>query len=376
MKERLAGLLGQLVGINSVSPTLAGGPGEGEIAAFVASYLEERGLKPELQEPAPGRPNVVATIEGRNRDASLLLNAHLDTVGTDGMDAPFQLRREGDRLYGRGAYDMKGSVAVMLLLADHFARNRPPIDLLLTFVADEEDKSLGMEYVARSWLPQQKTIPAGGIFLEPTELSIGVCHKGFAWFEIEVAGRAAHGSRPEQGVDAIFPLAAGLGELERIQTGLRIGEAHRHLGRPTLHVGTIRGGSALSVIAAEAHLAWERRTIPGEAPDAPDLEFERVISAVERAPGNHTVSGRKLFERAPHEVEETSLPVQRLQSASPRSSLSGCSFWADSALGARAGIPSVLFGPLGHGAHAVDEWVSLESLETVYRVVRSVVEDW
>ena len=172
-------VLSELVGINSINPTLSSGPGEDEISEFVAHYLTKVGFRPEIQPVEPRRKNVVAVIPGAGHESPLLLNAHLDTVGVDGIDDPFNLRREGDKLYGLGAYDMKGSIAIMLLLAEYFSRHQSPMDILLTFVADEEDKSLGMEYLVKKWLPEMSSLPIGGIFLEPTEQHIGVSHKGF-----------------------------------------------------------------------------------------------------------------------------------------------------------------------------------------------------
>lgn len=366
-------VLSKLVEINSINPTQSSGPGEDEIAEFVAQYVKKLGLKPETQPVGHNRKNVVAVIPGVRHENPLLLNGHLDTVGVEGIDNPFSLRREGDRLYGLGAYDMKGSVAVMLLLAGYLSQHKPPVDILLTFVADEEDKSLGMEYLVEKWLPERSTLPIGGVFLEPTEQDIGVSHKGFVWYEIEVIGKGAHGSRPAEGIDAILPLNAALAELSRIQTEQLSDKGDPLLGRASLHAGIIEGGTALSVIPSRSRLQWERRTLPGESHKEFDLELEQVIQAVRNMPGNHKVRGREIFARPPYEVSHQAHIVRRLQDVSPQSKLVGVSFWADSALAGIAGIPSVLFGPIGHGAHSVEEWVSLKSLVHVYEVLRQLV---
>ena len=352
MENSIVDLLSKLVRVNSVNLTLSHGPGENEIATFIRRRLDELELGPQIQTIAPDRYNVIAVVSGANPGKSLLLNGHLDTVGVEGMDDPFILRQEGDRLYGRGAYDMKGSLAVMLLLAEYFTRHPPPLDILLTFVADEEDKSLGMDYLVKKWLPDISPAPIGAIFLEPTEEDIGVCHKGFSWYELEVAGKAAHGSRPEEGIDAILPLRSALNELHKIQADLLNREADPLLGHATLHSSTIAGGTELSVIPGYSHLQWERRTLPGESEQDLDLELERTVRAVENHPGNHEVKGRKLFRRPPYRVPDDAEILSRLQKASPQSASVGFSFWADSALAGKAGIPSVLFGPIGHGAHA------------------------
>ncbi|UCD78339.1 MAG: M20/M25/M40 family metallo-hydrolase [Desulfobacterales bacterium] len=373
MEKQFISLLSQLVGINSVNSTLSAGPGEEELAKFVLNYLHKLNINAEIQTLGPGRANVVARIPGIRQETSILLNSHLDTVGVEGMAAPFALRQQEDRLYGRGAYDMKGSVAVMLLLADFFIRHPPPLDILLTFVADEEDQSVGMAYLVNKWLLKVSPPPRGAIFLEPTEEEIGVRHKGFNWYELEVTGKAAHGSRPAEGIDAILPLRSALNELNRIQQDLIERDPDSLLGYATLHSSTIEGGTELSVIPSHSRLRWERRTLPGESQQDLSREMERVLQAVKNHPGGHAATARELFVRRPHSIPADAWILKRLQKASPRSSTVGISFWADSALSAQAGIPSVLFGPIGHGAHAADEWVSLKSLVRVYDVLKELI---
>jgi acetylornithine deacetylase len=376
MENSIVDLLSELVQINSVNLTLSHGPGENEIAKYIRHHLDELELGPEIQIIAPDRHNVIAVVSGSNPGKSLLLNGHLDTVGVEGMDDPFILRQEGDRLYGRGAYDMKGSLAVMLLLAEYLTHHPPPLDILLTFVADEEDKSIGMDHLVEKWLPDISPPPFGAVFLEPTEEDIGVCHKGFSWYELEVAGKAAHGSRPEEGIDAILPLRSALNELNKIQADLLNREPDPLLGHAALHSSIIAGGTELSMIPRNSHLQWERRTLPGESEQDLERELERTVRAVGNHPGNHEVKGRKLFLRPPYRVPDNAEILSRLQKASPQSSSVGFSFWADSALAGKAGIPSVLFGPIGHGAHAVDEWVSLKSLLNVYETLKRLILDF
>jgi acetylornithine deacetylase len=372
MQDQLVAILRELVAINSINPTLSGGPGESEIAEFVRSWLSRLGFDAEVQTVTAGRANIVALVRGKATGPAVLLNGHMDTVGVEGMPSPFVLRREGDRLYGRGAYDMKGSVAVMLALAERWARHPPGRDVWLTFSCDEEDRSLGTESLVNRWLPTLPVAPAAAIFLEPTEENIGVAHKGFAWFEIQVFGKAAHGSRPEQGVDAIMPLRAALAELDLIGCELRSRPADDLLGHATLHCGRIEGGTELSVVPAGARLQWERRTLPEETAEAIDRELERVVRAVAGLDGGHAVRGGRIFMRPPYRTPPGTEIAARILEASPGSRRVGLSFWADSALAGLAGIPSFLYGPIGHGAHAVEEWVSLESLARVYTVLSLV----
>ena len=376
MQKKIISLLSRLVGINSINSTLSNGPGEIELAEFIWNYLTNLNLEAEIQPLTPGSANVVAVLPGSNRKTSLMLNSHLDTVGVEGMDQPFTLRQEDDKLYGRGAYDMKGSIAVMLLLAEYFVKHPPPLDILLTFVADEEDLSAGMEYLVNQWLCDISPGPSGAIFLEPTEEEIGVSHKGFNWYALEVIGKAAHGSRPEQGIDAILPLRSVLDELCKIQAELLECEPDPLLGYGSLHSSIIEGGTELSVIPSQSRLRWERRTLPGESQQQLNQELERMVQAAKNHPGSHEVKARELFVRLPHRVPDDAIVLKRLQKAAPQSGKVGLSFWADSALGSQAGIPSVLFGPIGHGAHAVDEWVSLNSLVRVYEVLKKLIESY
>ena len=376
MENRIITLLSELVRINSVNRTLSKGPGEREIADFITQYLKTQKLDAEIQYVGDNQKNVVAIIPGNARDRSLLLNAHLDTVGVEGMQEPFTLKRKGDKLYGRGTYDMKGSIAIMLLLADYFTQHPPPLNILLTFVSDEEDKSTGMEYLVEKWLPQVSPAPVGGIFLEPTEENIGVCHKGFTWYEIEVTGKAAHGSRPEQGIDAILPLRSALEELSNIQAELSGRNPDPLLGYPSIHSSIINGGSELSVIPSQSCLQWERRSLPDESARDLHYEMERIIQAVNNHAGDHTAKGRKFFVRPPYRVPHDAQIIERLQKVTPQSKRVGLSFWADSALAGAMGIPSVLFGPSGHGAHATDEWVSLKSLLNVYEILKKLILDF
>ena len=376
MENRLITLLSELVQINSINQTLSDGPGERQLAEFIARHLNNLKLDAEIQTVGPDQRNVTAIIAGQDRQRSLLLNAHLDTVGVDGMDQPFTLKREGNRLYGRGTYDMKGSIAIMLLLADYFSQQKPPLDILLTFVSDEEDKSTGMEYLVDKWLPQVSPAPVGGIFLEPTEEDIGVCHRGFTWYELTVTGKAAHGSRPEEGIDAISPLRSALEELSKIQAELLLRHPDPLLGHASIHSSIIKGGSELSMIPSRSCLQWERRTLPDESLRDMASELDRILQAVNNHPGDHTVTGREFFVRPPYLIDEDAQILNRMQIVTPNSQRVGLSFWADSALAGAMGIPSILFGPIGHGAHAIDEWVSLKSLKSVYDVLKDFIESF
>lgn len=380
LEQDLLPLLSSLVAINSINPTLSGGPGEKKIAEFCAQWLRERGVAAEIAECAPGRWNVYAVIPGRGESKPLLLNSHLDTVGVEGMEKPFTLQREGMRALGRGAYDMKASVAIEMLLAASCAQNPAPGDLYLTLVADEEDVSLGMESLIRDWLPTVTT-PAGALVLEPTEERLGLAHKGFGWLEVTVRGRAAHGSRPEEGIDAICRLGPVLIALESLQHRLTIGPSHPLLGHGSVHASMVKGGSAWSIYPAHATLCYERRTLPGTTEADLLAELEELLA--EAGLSTEMVEKKKLvFVRPPLLTKENTPLVQRLRAVlstgerSPsRHPYVGLPFWTDGALLSAAGIPTVIFGPAGGGAHADVEWVELPSVRRVYEVVRQVITE-
>src|SRR5919197_4387107 len=205
-------LVSKLVAIDSVNPSLVpGGAGEREIAAFVTEWARDAGLRAEVLEGTPGRPSVLVRAPGAGGGRTLLLCGHCDTVTVEGMREPHTPRIDGDRLYGRGAYDMKAGLAAALVAAREAARLGLAGDVVVAAVADEEHASLGVQEALRA------VTADAAIVTEPTELEIVVAHKGFVWAEIEVTGRAAHGSRPDLGVDAIVktgPILTALGGVD------------------------------------------------------------------------------------------------------------------------------------------------------------------
>jgi acetylornithine deacetylase len=357
----LAELASQLVAIDSVNPDLVPrGAGEAEIARFVAGWLERAGLEVDHWDVAPGRPNVVATARGRGEGRSLLLNAHTDTVGYAGMDDGLAPRIDGDRLYGRGAYDMKASLAAIMLAGAAAAERGLAGDVIVTAVADEELGSIGTEAVLERYR-------AGAVIVvEPTELKVTIAHRGFAGFEIETRGVAAHGSRPDLGVDAIRKIGPILQRLDELDERLQGDGSHPLLGSGSLHASLIEGGQELSSYPERCVLTGERRTLPSESTEQVERQLAELAGDAEL---------RLTIAREPFEVSETE-EIVRLVREHSGSELGGAAFWADSGLFAAAGIPTVLFGPKGDGAHAVVEWVDLPSVERVRDVVISVAESF
>jgi acetylornithine deacetylase len=259
-REALVELITALVAIDSVNPTLvAGANGEAELADFTAGWLDRAGLEVELEEVAPGRPNLVAVAQGSGGGRSLLLNAHLDTVGFGGMAEPLAVRVDDGRLFGRGAYDMKASLAAIMLVGAEAARLELAGDVIVTAVSDEEAESVGTAALA------ERLRADAAVVAEPTELRLCLAHKGFAWLEVETLGVAAHGSRYDEGVDAIARMGQVLTGIAELDRSLRDGAVHHPLlGGGSVHASLIKGGTELSTYPARCVLSVERRTVPGE----------------------------------------------------------------------------------------------------------------
>ncbi len=356
-------LLRELVAIDSVNPSLvAGGRGEGDMAAALAEACRRIGLDVTVSEAAPGRPNVVAVLEGRAPGRTLMFCGHTDTVGVEGMAAPFAPREAGGRLYGRGAQDMKGGLAAMLDAARVLAaaggleRGR----LVLACVADEEHASLGAEALVADWRADACVVA------EPTDLALGVAHKGFAWVEVETAGVAAHGSRPEDGRDAILRMGRVLAALGSLDAELQRSTRHLRLGTASLHASVIEGGREWSTYPDRALLRYERRTLPHEPAGAALAEARGILDAVRRFDPEFEGEARLAFSRGAHEIDERAEIVQALaascEAQGRAARLAGVSFWTDAQILGSAGIPSVVFGPGGAGLHSAEEYVRVDEV--------------
>jgi acetylornithine deacetylase len=369
-------LLAQLVAIDSRNPQLdAHGPGEAAIAAAVAAYLRAAGLDVALIEPAPGRPSVIARLplhssgfRGAGGGPALLLNAHLDTVGFGAMAAPLVPRIEAGRLYGRGAYDMKGGLAVVLAATMQLAHGQPLRgDLIVTAVADEEHASLGTE-AAIAYLRDMGVRVDAAVVTEPTDLQLCVAHKGFAWASITTHGRAAHGSRRADGIDAIAHMGRVLAALERLDAQLQERPIHPLLGHGSLHASLIGGGSELSTYPARCRLDLERRTLPGETAESIAAELEAILHELSVQDPRFSATAELTLFRPPLETSVDEPIVAALAQAGQQITgqvvpITGATFWMDSALLGAAGIPTAIFGPRGAGLHADVEWVDLASVQ-------------
>ncbi len=368
--DRLTDLLRRLVATDSMNPSLIpGARGEGAIAHLLAGECRSAGMEVRLDEVAPGRPNAVARVRGRRPGRTLMFNGHMDTVGVEGMRDPFGGTVTGGRLHGRGSFDMKGSLAAMaeagrIVAAGGLERG----DLVLAFVMDEEYASLGTADLIR------RERPDAAVITEPTGLQVCVGHRGFVWARIETAGRAAHGSRFADGDDAIARMGHVLAAVDRLEHEILPRRPHPLMGRASIHASTISGGLGLSTYPDRCVLEVERRTLPGERDDEVAAELQRVVDEARRASPGLAATVEILLTRPAYEIDpgaplvhDLVATVREVLGAAPR--IVGELAWLDSALLGEAGIPTVIFGPSGAGAHAAEEWVDVASVVDCARVL-------
>jgi acetylornithine deacetylase len=367
-----------LVRVDSRNPSLvAGGPGEEGAARLLRTVLDAWGFRTGMMEAAPGRPNVIARI-GEGGGPTIMLNGHLDVVGTDGMThAPFAAELRDGRLYGRGACDMKGGVAAMCAAAwraHHAGLLRG--EVVIAAVADEEWESLG----TRALLEQGVRADVA-VVTEPTRLTVAPAHRGFAWVEVTTHGRAAHGSRYDEGVDAIVLAAQLLAELDRFEREELVRRTHPLLGRASLHAGTISGGTGLSTYPERCTLTVERRTLPGESAELALREVHDACERVRARRPEFRADVVALTAQAPSDVAVDAPLVRALAAAleaeGEPARIEGLSCWTDAALLNAAGIPAVCFGPGDIAlAHADEEWIATDDIERATRVLTRLLAQW
>ncbi|KAH0169762.1 putative metallopeptidase, partial [Aureobasidium melanogenum] len=381
--DEVVALTQQLVQIDSSSPSLdmtGSAPGEAKIASFITQWLHYRGIETHIVESVPSRPSVVGVVRGSDPNAkSFMLNGHIDTVSlsTYGSD-PLSGSLVDGKIYGRGVLDMKAGVAAAMTTLLHFSIHGSKGDVILTAVADEEDKSIGTAAVLTAgWRADAALIP------EPTSLQLHHAHKGFVWIEVTIIGIAAHGSDAQTGVDAIMSAANFLKAVEMYAETLPRDDV---LGQATMHCGTIRGGEENSSYAGSCTLTLEFRTVndnsTSQSSAAIVKDITNILDKLAAADRKFKFELPKvLFERKPLLPMAKTHPLL-VATAKAIADVRGekevrptaAKFWTDAALLSEAGIPSLVFGPTGEGLHGKDEWVDVESIMVVEQVMREVIE--
>ena len=357
-------LLADLIALPSVNPAFLppGDPTSGEhrVAEYLAHLARRSGLDVEFQPVTAKRYNVAIRLSPRGPVRHRIVFApHMDTVGVSST-AQFKPARKGGRLHGRGACDTKGSLAAMLsaLMAVAAFRKRPAeTEISLVALVDEEAGQSGSRRLARSGLRADLAIVG-----EPTELRIVTAHKGDLWLELSTSGRAAHGARPELGVNAVHRMAKVVDLLETKYAAQLRRRRHPLLGTATINVGMIRGGTQPNIVPDRCSIRIDRRTIPGEK----DPQVKREILRFIRRHGVEVeLVDTKADEPAPALETSVEHPMaQRFMKAARQKKPAAVDFFTDAGVLSAAGIPSVVFGPGNIAqAHTADEWVEISQLE-------------
>ncbi len=368
--------LQKLISINSVNPDLdQDGPGEREIAIFIKDLVSQIGFEIKLQDLGDNRINLTALLKGTGGGRTLMLNGHMDTVDTKGMTIdPFDPVFSDGKVYGRGSLDMKAGIAAILSASRAIVDSGTKLkgDLLLTFVVDEEYKSIGTEAVAETCHAH------GAIICEPTDMKLVLAHKGFTWERILFHGKAAHGSRPDEGVDAITHSGIFLAAIDDFQRKVLAERKHPLLGSPSVHASLIAGGIGISTYPDSCMLEFERRTIPGETPEGVKEEIESILVELGRKYPDFMADHEQYFVRNPLEIDEGDRLVKCLGGSWKNVmgfpvEVAGFSGWADSAILNDKGIPAVNFGPAGKGLHAAEEYVEFQSVIDCTKVLTDTI---
>ena len=382
--NKLRDLLENMIRIPSINPSSLNlglshqGTGEAKLATYIGAYMEKLGVEVQYERLDENRANVIGIWKGTGGGRSIMLNGHMDTVGIEHMKIePFTPEFKDGKIFGRGAGDMKGGIASQIMAVQSLieAGKRLRGDVLLTFVADEEYGSIGTESVLKSYSAD------AAIICEPTGLDIVIAHKGFAWIDVEVFGRAVHGSLPGEGIDAIAKAGKILVEVERLGEEILPQKTHPLLGSPSIHASLIQGGSDLSTYPGYCKIQLERRNLPDEDMLTISEEIQNLLSKIGSQDSkfkaqSDVFSYRSAFEVSREQPIIQSLSRSYISNRGEQPQFAGQSFWMDSALLAEAGIPTVAFGPTGEGFHAAIECVDFKSMITTTEILIETMTDF
>lgn len=373
---KVARLLAELIALPSVNPAFLPSrhpyAGEGRVAEYLAALGAQAGLDIEFQRVLPGRPNVLVRMRPSGRvKQTILLAPHLDTVNVV-SDAQLKPTTRHGRLYGRGACDTKGSVAVMFhALRELAAMPQRPRETEIIFVGliDEENGQSGSRYLA-----EKKFRADLAIVGEPTRLAIATAHKGSVWLNVETRGRAAHGATPWFGDNAVHAMVNVVAALETDYAAELKRKKHALLGFGTVNVGTIGGGSQPNIVPDSCMIGVDRRTLPGETEARTRGDLEKFL----KRRGLRAAVANVKLKPCPALETDARLPlVQQLLRAAKQRRPAGLHYFCDAAVLAGGGIPSVVFGPGDIAqAHTSDEWIEVSQLvrgsELLLRFLKSL----
>lgn len=368
-ERQVVALTAGLARIDSVNPGLVpGAVGEGAVGDAVAAWATAQGLEVHRQGVAPGRHNIVCVRRGSGGGRTLLLNAHLDTVGMRHPDTA-EVRLGDGRLEGRGVLDTKGGLAAALVAAASFDSGELAGDVVVAAVVDEEHASIGTAALVEHWGAD------GAVVLEPTEAVVIARHRGFAVLEVELTGRPAHTSRPERGLNAV--LAAMEVTRALVELDAQWAAAGDPLERPSVVVSGVRSEGETFTVPALCRLIVEVRTNAAD----PGGQVGEVMRALAGAAGAADLRSKVTLVRPPVALASDHPFVvavcNAVGAAHHREAVVGAApYWTDAALHMAAGTPTVVFGPEGEGLHEDLEWVSTDSLRRVALTLTALARSW
>jgi acetylornithine deacetylase/succinyl-diaminopimelate desuccinylase-like protein len=366
-------LLADLVRIESVTPWLIpDGSGERGVAQAMAAWVSDLPVEASIEEIQPGRVNLVVRLPGTGGGLTLGINAHADTVGyANWADRALSPVTDGDRMIGLGVADDKSGCAAALLALRSLVESGTRLrgDLLVACVADEEGVSIGTEDLVERYAMDASVV------IEPDGLPNAIVeHQGFGWIDVIVYGRAAHGSAPEQGIDAIVHMGEVVRRLDRVDREVYAGTSGSRNGKTVFHTGTIEGGTDYATYPSRAVLGIEIGTQPGEHLSDRVREIEAIFAELSEElagfRGEVVVKlDREPFRAEGHEELLSALDAAATDVIGRPFDQQGLNAWTDAGLMQAAGIPTVLIGSAGGNFHAPDEWASISELAQLANIV-------
>ncbi|MDA7978248.1 MAG: M20 family metallopeptidase [Pirellulales bacterium] len=407
MKLQATDTLRELVSIPSVNPMGRAVDGdiffEHRVTDYLQQQFERMGLRFARQFVAPSRENIVARLdatEAPDQAPIMLWEVHQDTVPVDGMTIePFHPQATSERISGRGACDVKGSMAAMLAALSELVKvSRRPVNIVIACTVNEEYGYSGARKLVELWEPNAPQVneftnlldrkPDVAIIAEPTEMNVVVAHKGAIRWRITTHGKACHSSNPGSGRNAIYLMGPVLEALESYHADIQqTGRNHPFCGRPTTSVGLISGGVSVNTVPDQCVIEVDRRVTPGETPvEARDEVIAYVDDFLRRKSENDQVSQHApilldggLSHAKPHLIgwplenvgNENLAEFVRSHAATVHgeSQIMGVSFGTDGAVIGATGVPSVVFGPGSISqAHTCDEWISVAQLNDAVKI--------
>jgi acetylornithine deacetylase len=368
-------IMEKLVSINSVNPCIEKGQGEIEVSKYIAGFLEKLGLEVRTQEVVDGRFNLIGTLRGSGKGKNLMFNGHTDTVGIRNMSIePLKPSVENGRLHGRGSCDMKGPIAAMISALKTLSESKVELkgNVSLSTVVGEEFDNVGANKLVTE--KQFGKLTQALIVGEPTSLQLAIKHKGFANIEVEVEGKAAHGSVPEKGVDAIEKAAKIIVEMEKLKKTFG-SKKDPLLGEPKMHTSTIEGGREWSVVPDRCVVRFELRTIPEYATSQALKDVENIIRELGskdpdlKAKVGLFLSGEPL--NTSHEepmIKGLQKAIKAVKGIQPQ--IIGLPFYTEAAIFAKAlNVPACIIGPGDIAqAHSADEFVRVSEVFEAARI--------